>query len=54
MEPPKIHIENIKDFHIQIIVGKEDELATVEDARWLQETLGSDTVEQYMVMNFGH
>ena len=54
IEAPRIHLEKIENFPVQVIVGEEDELATLEDAEWMKEALGRNTVEEEVVLDIGH
>lgn len=54
IEAPRIHLEKIENFPVQVVVGKEDELATLEDAKWMKEELGRNTVEEEVVLDIGH
>jgi len=38
-EPPHYDLKNIKDFHIRLVCGKADLLASPDDYNWLHEEL---------------
>lgn len=53
--PPLIPITNITDFPIALFAGSEDKLASLQDVRWLKETLDMQgSVIFYEEYKFGH
>ena len=44
IHPPEINLSNIKGMKIAQFVGTVDNLATVEDNRWLHQQLGANSV----------
>ena len=53
IHPPEINLSNIKGMKIAQFVGTVDNLATVEDNRWLHQQLGANSVF-YKEYEFGH
>ena len=52
--PPKIDIKNIQNIPIALIIGNNDELATVEDNKWLINNLDSSSLKMIKYLDGGH
>ena len=53
--PPRIPIENIRDFPVSMHCGLTDHLSQIDNFRWLREKLLEQTsLAQYVEYNFGH
>lgn len=52
--PPLIDLTKVKGVPISMIVGKSDDLATPEDAKWAKGQIGSDVFHYQEIDNFDH
>ena len=51
--PPEIKVKNIKNVPIVLYVGANDDLATIEDSKWLQKEVGT-VKKTHVLENFDH
>lgn len=54
IRPPLINLQKIQKVPIGLVVGKRDQLATVEDAQWLKHTLNPSVLKMIEETNHGH
>jgi len=53
-QPPEYNLSNIKNFPIALMVGTADELATVEDVKWLLGQLAGNPLSYNVYEKYGH